>query len=243
MLRQPRDGAPNIDKHRAPSVTPLARAPNPPTRSCLDTDGNRDAVEHAIGTPDAQRVGRFRFYIDGQRWEWSENVERLHGYEPGTVTPTTELLLSHKHPDDRAKVAAVLDKVADGEPFSSRHRIIDTGGRTHWVIVIGDRMLDDAGEVAGTSGFYVDDTDTIQSDISAAVSKVAESRAEIEQAKGLLMAAYGISADRAFDILVWRSQETNVKVRDLARRFLAAMAGTLTAGTRMQVDHALLNIS
>ena len=83
----------------------------------------------------------------------------------------------------------------------------------------------------------------MQSDISAAVSKVAEARAEIEQAKGLLMAAYGISADRAFDILVWRSQETNVKVRDLARRFLAAMAGTLTAGTRMQVDHALLNIS
>ncbi len=208
-----------------------------------DADGHRDAVELAMGTGDAQRVGRFRFYIDGQRWEWSENVERLHGYEPGTVTPTTELLLSHKHPDDRPQVAAVLDKVADGEPFSSRHRIIDTAGRTHWVIVIGDRMLDEVGRVIGTSGFYVDYTDTMQSDITAAVSKVAETRAEIEQAKGLLMAAYGISADRAFDILVWRSQETNVKVRDLARRFLAAMAGTLTAGTRMQVDHALLNIS
>ena len=152
-------------------------------------------------------------------------------------------MLRHKHPDDRQRVAAVLDKVVDGEPFSSRHRIIDTAGRTHWVIVVGDRMLDDAGNVIGTSGFYVDVTETMQSDISTAVSKVTEARAEIEQAKGLLMAAYGISADRAFDILVWRSQETNVKVRKLAHRFINAIAGGLPAETRRQVDRALLDIS
>jgi PAS domain S-box-containing protein len=206
-------------------------------------NGHGHALERAMGTGDPQRVGSFRFYIDGQRWEWSENVERLHGYEPGTVTPTTELILSHKHPDDRQDVANVLDGVIEGEPFSSRHRIIDTAGRTHWVIVVGDRMLDEAGNVIGTSGFYVDFTETMQSDISEAVSKVSETRAEIEQAKGLLMAVYGISADRAFDILVWRSQETNIKVRDLARRFIVAMAGTLPAGVRAQVDHALLHIT
>lgn len=208
-----------------------------------ENDGNLEAVEIPADTEDSQRVGRFRFHIDGQRWEWSESVARLHGYEPGTVTPTTDLLLRHQHPDDREQVAAVLDKVVDGEPFSSRHRIIDTAGRTRWVIVVGDRMLDDAGDVVGTSGFYVDFTDTLQSDISTAVSKVAEARADIEQAKGLLMAAYGISADRAFDILVWRSQETNVKVRVLAREFITSMAGGLPADTRKQVDRALLSVS
>jgi len=206
-------------------------------------DGHGDALERAMGAGEPQRVGSFRFYIDGQRWQWSEAVERLHGYEPGTVTPTTELVLSHKHPDDRQHLASVLDRVIEGEPFSSRHRIIDTAGHTHWVIVVGDRMLDDAGNVIGTSGFYVDFTETMQSDISAAVSKVSEARAEIEQAKGILMATYGISADRAFDILVWRSQETNVKVRDLARRFIDAMTGTLPAEVRGQVDHALLHIT
>ena len=205
--------------------------------------GNLDAAEPPVANGEAQRVGRFRFYLDGQRWEWSETVERLHGYEPGTVTPTTDLVLAHKHPDDRQRVAAVLDRVVDGEPFSSRHRIIDIAGRTHWVIVVGDRMLDEAGNVIGTAGFYVDVTETMQSDITTAVSKVTEARAEIEQAKGLLMAAYGISADRAFDILVWRSQETNVKVRKLAHRFIDAMAGGLPAETRRQVDRALLDIS
>lgn len=208
-----------------------------------DLNTSHEGVELAVGTGEPQRVGSFRFYTDEQRWEWSDNIERMHGYEPGTVTPTTELLLSHKHPDDRQQVAAVLERVVNGEPFSSRHRIVDTAGRTHWVIVVGDRMLDDAGNVVGTSGFYVDYTETMQSDISAALSKMAEGRAVIEQAKGLLMAAYGITADRAFDILVWRSQETNVKVRELARRFVAEMAGGLPDDTRARVDHALLTIS
>jgi len=45
-------------------------------------------------------VGNFserNHYFDDQRWEWSERVQRMHGYQPGAVTPTTELMLSHKH--------------------------------------------------------------------------------------------------------------------------------------------------
>lgn len=243
MLLHPRDeiGDNNgADAPEAPAPHGTSRRTRTPSSHGAKT---REAIELAMSTGESQRVGSFRFYIDGERWEWSENVERLHGYEPGTVTPTTELLLSHKHPDDRREVAAVLKRVAEGEPFSSRHRIIDKGGRTHWVIVVGDQVLDDAGNVIGTAGFYVDFTDTMQSDISAAVSKVSAARAEIDQAKGLLMAAYGISAERAFDILVWRSQETNIKVREVAQRFVAAMAGGLSAETRTRIDHALLDIA
>jgi GAF domain-containing protein len=56
-----------------------------------------------------------------------------------------------------------------------------------------------------------------------AQSKVAEnlrvalqSRAVIEQAKGILMAQRRISADAAFDLLVTLSQDTNRKLRDVA---------------------------
>lgn len=194
----------------------------------------------ADGEP--QRVGRFWFHLDGQRWEWSGTVARIHGYQPGSVQPTTELLLQHKHPEDRSQVAVVLAGVRRGEPFSSRHRVIDTGGRTHWVIVVGDRTFDDAGVVTGTAGFYIDVTEVLQSDISTAVSEVAKSRAIIEQAKGVLMAAYAISADRAFDILVWRSQETNIKVREVAARFMDALAGGLSTDSVSHVDHALLAV-
>jgi PAS domain S-box-containing protein len=196
-------------------------------------------VDLVVGLGEPQRVGRFRFFLAGQRWEWSDAVAHMHGYEPGTAKPTTDLLLEHKHPEDRQQVAAVLDRVLAGEPFSSRHRIIDTAGRTRWVIVVGDRMLDGDGTVIGTSGFYIDVTESLQSDITAVFSEFAASRAQIEQ---VLMAAYGISAERAFDLLVWRSQETNIKVRDVAAHFLAASSGTIPSDSRTHIDRALLTL-
>ena len=208
-----------------------------------DVAGQDGDLDLLVGHGDPQRVGRFRYWLGDQRWEWSDAVARMHGYEPGTVEPSTELLLQHKHPEDRAQVAEVLHRVNRGEPFSSRHRIVDTGGQVHWVIVVSDRMLDDAGTVIGTAGFYVDVTDVLQADVSAAVSEVAESRAVIDQAKGVLMVAYGISAERAFDILVWRSQETNVKVRDLAARFLATFTGRLPTEVLSDLDHTRLTVS
>ena len=105
--------------------------------------------------------GSFRFWFVGQRWEWSDEVARMHGYEPGSVVPTTELLLSHKHPDDRAHVQDLLDyALQSGESFSSRHRFVDTAGNVHDAIVVADRMLDETGAVVGTAGYYIDLTDT-----------------------------------------------------------------------------------
>ncbi|MET8429868.1 PAS domain-containing protein [Nocardia sp. NPDC004860] len=50
----------------------------------------------------------------------------MHGYAPGEVEPTTDLLLAHKHPGDREQVAEIISRsIAHGEPFSSRHRFID----------------------------------------------------------------------------------------------------------------------
>jgi hypothetical protein len=48
-----------------------------------------------------------------------------------------------------------------------------------------------------------------------------ESRAEIEQAKGIIMAASGCSADEAFDMLRQQSQAENRKLRDIAAELVA----------------------
>ncbi|WP_285033645.1 PAS and ANTAR domain-containing protein [Mycolicibacterium sp. lyk4-40-TYG-92] len=190
---------------------------------------------------DAQHVGSFQFHLAEQRWVWSAEVARMHGYALGEVEPTTELLLSHKHPDDRAKVAEILDRVQTGGLFSSRHRIVDSGGKVHWVVVVSDRMTDDNGEVTGTHGYYIDVTTGIQSDLTVAMATVVESRAVIDQAKGILMAAYGIDADRAFEILKWRSQATQMKLRTVAARLLdAVMRQGLAPETVAAIDHLLL---
>jgi hypothetical protein len=69
------------------------------------------ALARAFAGGTAQRVGWYRFYFSDERWEWSPEVEQIHGYQPGTVTPTTQLVLSHKHPDDYAYIAATLDDI------------------------------------------------------------------------------------------------------------------------------------
>ena len=179
-------------------------------------------VEQALAGGEPQRVGWFRFYFADERWEWSPQVQRMHGYEPGTVVPTTKLVLSHKHPDDYGKVAATLDDIRrTSQGFSTRHRIIDVQGRVHHVVVVGDRLYGDDGEVIGTHGFYVDVTPLMrehQDKVTEEVAEIAEARGAIEQAKGMLMLVYRIDAEAAFELLKWRSQETNVKLRALAEQ-------------------------
>lgn len=186
-------------------------------------NGQTPAVEEALTGGAARRVGWFRFYFVDQRWEWSEQVQRLHGYEPGTVTPTTDLVLSHKHPDDRGQIAATLEEIlTTHRPFSSRHRIVDTAGQVHHVVVVGDQLRDDSGAVIGLCGFYVDVTPASGAEqedaITVKVAEITDRRAKIEQAKGMLMLVYGIDETAAFNLLKWQSQENNLKLRLLAER-------------------------
>lgn len=80
-------------------------------------------------------------------------------------------------------------------------------------------------------------------DVSAEVAKFAKNRAVIEQAKGMLMNVYGISADGAFELLKWRSQETNVKLRLVAEqitRDFVALTRDHQTPTRTEYDNLLL---
>jgi GAF domain-containing protein len=53
-----------------------------------------------------------------------------------------------------------------------------------------------------------------------------QSRAVIEQAKGIIMGDRRCSADQAFDILVDLSQQSNRKLRDVAQALVARVEGT-----------------
>lgn len=212
-------------------------------------NGSRREVGPTDSTTPYLNVGSIRFWFVGQRWEWSDEVARMYGYEPGEVQPTTRLLLSHKHPDDRAHVQEILDyALQSAGSFSSRHRFVDTKGRLHDAIVVADRMIDESGVVVGSAGHYIDLTTTFdearQEVLDAALPDLFDNRAAIEQAKGVLMYVYRVSAEQAFRVLQWRSQETNVKLRSLARQLLADVT-TLeppAASLQSQFDHLLLTV-
>jgi ANTAR domain/PAS fold len=192
--------------------------------TALSKTNGDDTVARALAGGSPQRMGTFRFYFEDERWEWCEQVQRLHGYEPGTVTPTTELVLSHKHPDDRNQIAATLDDIRRTHgPFSTRHRIIDVQGNVHQVVVVANQLVDAAGVVIGTEGLYIEVTPSDsehQETLTVEVAKIVENRAAIEQAKGMLMVVYGVNATTAFNVLKWRSQENNAKLRPLAQQIV-----------------------
>jgi PAS domain S-box-containing protein len=196
-----------------------------------------------------QRVGWYRWFFGDERWEWSPEVERIYGYQPGTVTPTTRLVLSHKHPDDYEHVAATFDDIRRRHtPFSSCHRIITMQGTTREVVVIGEQLHDNAGEVIGAQGFYFDVTATGETrEVSIkAIAEIADNRAVIEQAKGVLMYVYQVDADAAFDVLNWLSQETKVRLSALAEQLLADIRtlghddGSRSYGSIFEFDRLLL---
>jgi len=210
-----------------------------------------DSSRPSPAEPDADdvSVGAFRFWFVGQRWEWSDEVARMHGYEPGSVVPTTEILLAHKHPEDRDHVQDLLDRALHAKSsFSSRHRFIDTAGKVHDAIVVADRMADGTGAVVGTAGYYIDLTatfvETRQVALDEALPDLFEARAVIEQVKGVLMAIYRISPEQAFSVLRWRSQETNTKLRLLAKQLIIEIATLPSPSAEVQsaFDHLLLTV-
>ena len=194
----------------------------------MGTDGNSGVtpVDQALAGGIPQRIGWYRFFFADERWEWSPEVESMHGYAPGTASPTTEIVLNHKHSDDRERVSANLLQSRDGhKPWSTRHRIITVDGVVREVVVIGEPLLDSAGDVIGTQGFYIDVTPVREQLITDALAEIVDQRAVIEQVKGVLRVVYRIDDEAAFGVLRWRSQETNIKLRELAEQLMTDFTG------------------
>jgi PAS domain S-box-containing protein len=211
------------------------------------TDGHAvRAIDKAPLGGEPQRVGRFEHRYDDGAWTWSDTVGRMHGYEPGEIEPTTDLVLSHKHPDDLARVKGLLRQSV--APFSSRHRIRTTTGEIRKVVVVGEPVTDADGRTVATRGFYIDITESVHADLQQSISDqvqvIVSHREVIDQAKGMLMAIYQLSADAAFAVLRWRSQELNAKLFTVAEKLVAELPDLLNShsGKRAPIDHYLLTL-
>ncbi len=198
---------------------------------------------------EAVLIGSFKWDLLENRWTWSDELFAMHGFEPGEVVPSQQLVLAHKHPEDRDRAARVMDTaLRDGGRFSCYHRIIDTREKVHHVLTIGTCQTSPAGGVVTMNGYMADLTNARRADlepsIQDAIGGVLEHRAVIEQAKGILMAGYGLTPDAAFALLMSTSQATNLKVHLIAAR-LASRLSRSDAGPLGpdQLDDALARIA
>ncbi len=197
----------------------------------------QDAIQSAAPPT---RIGRFTLDTAAGTWDWDDEVFRIHGLQPGTMTPTTEYVLSRKHPEDLPRVAEVLVRAeTDGKPFSVSHRLRAADGVERRVLMVCDAGVRE-GEHAVTAinGYYIDLTEDFRHESEKvahkAVVESAEHRAIIERAVGGLMVAYGLDPDQAFGMLRWWSQNKNVKVRDLAARLVEAASRGAASGAEIR---------
>ena len=193
------------------------------TPPCDDT-ALPERPTHLDGTP--LRVGQFRFYFADELWEWSAEAAEIHGYPAVEMRPTTDQVMSHKHPEDYPKLAAALAEVRRTRiAVSTRHRIVDVQGAARDVVVFGQQLCDEDGVLSGTQGFYIDVTPpaptatqsrALEQLVTDRIAEIAERRTVIDEVKGMLMLVYRIDDVRAFELLQWRSQVTNTKLRAFA---------------------------
>ena len=186
------------------------------------------AVVAFDGSQPSRPVGYYVYTVEDGAWSWSDGVYALHGYSPREVPATTDVLLSHKHPDDRTRAFEVLETATqDGEPFSCYHRIIDRREKVRSVLSVGRGIKDADDKVK-----QVRRTET-EAEVEIALARSAEHRAAIEQAKGMVMLATGCDADAAFDILRNASRNSNVKLNEIARRLTGAVGKELRGGDQV----------
>ena len=230
---------PEVGRDRDAVSTGVARAPA----------GSGASDTRINGAGGVSGVGSFRFWFEGHRWEWSDEVYRMHGYQPGSIEVTHELVLSHRHPDDLNGLPEALDRVREtGGSSSIWHRFCDRSGREHIVIVVVDSVLDGSTDVVGARGHYVDVTtalkETSRDILDETVPKLVEARAAIEQAKGALKLVYGMNDEQAFKLLQWRSQENNTKLRALATQLVSELdtLTTATSALRTEFDHLIMTV-
>ena len=179
-------------------------------------------------------VGGFSYDAAHDRWSWSPEVFRIHGFEPHDVVPTTQLIRFHAHPDDREAVAETLARaMASPGRSPSPIRLIDAQGAHAPGPAPRARARGPQGAVllrgpAGRPDRLQDQI--LNDDLGPMVDDFRAHRAVIEQAKGIVIQLFAVDADEAFDRLRRCSQAANVKVRDLAEYLVVAAAQDRTPG-------------
>lgn len=176
-------------------------------------------------------TGTFDLDVATGVMDWSEGMFCIHGFAPGQVIPTVDLLLFHKHPEDRESIRTMIGDLSQtGGQAAALHRVIDARGREHQVLASYHAAPSSLGAVERVQGFVVDLTWHLREESRQAVDEALQGafahRAVIEQAKGIIMAVRGLDAEAAFELLTAQSQHTNTKLHTVA----AALADAASRG-------------
>lgn len=119
-------------------------------------DAERQRLQLALSARD---MGVWTYRIASGELIWDEQVERMHGMEPGTFSGRFEEYEACVHPDDRAGLVDSILRAAEGrERFHYRYRTVHPDCDEAWIEGRGVALADLDGEVRELTGVSYDVT-------------------------------------------------------------------------------------
>ncbi|WP_200282458.1 PAS domain S-box protein [Rhabdochromatium marinum] len=130
------------------------------------------------------KVGGWEFDIRTQALTWTEQIFAIHELPLGQM-PSLEAAIDFYHPEDRPKVAAVVQAAMEqGEPYDIELRFITAKGNKLWAHSIGQPIVQD-GEVVKLTGAFQDITARKQAELASQCAKEQLEQAVLSAQVGL----------------------------------------------------------
>lgn len=131
----------------------------------------RDRAQQAVLRREAQlaeaqriaHIGSWEWDIPSNDVRWSDEMHRVYGLVPGQVEVSYGRFLDRVHPDDRERVAAIIEQAyADHKPFELQHRVVRPDGSVRTLLGRGKVVVNESGQPVRMVGTGQDITERQQ---------------------------------------------------------------------------------
>ena len=130
---------------------------------------------------EAGRMGAWTEELDAtRRVEWSPELERLFGLQPGEFAGTDDAFLAFVHPDDRTALHAAVERaIAERNDYEAEYRFTRNDGEQRWMMERGRVLCDESGKPLRLAGLAWDITERKRAEALFRASLEASPSAEI----------------------------------------------------------------
>jgi two-component system cell cycle sensor histidine kinase/response regulator CckA len=106
------------------------------------------------------RMGSWTWDVQTDEVEWTDEVYRIFGLDPGDFRPQIGSIMERFHPDDRAVNEQVMAQaIADREQYTFGARVLLPDGNTRFIVSTSEGHYDDDGKLVRISGTVQDVTE------------------------------------------------------------------------------------
>jgi len=111
------------------------------------------------------KLGSYDFDVVTARFQWSDELVRILGRDPATLTHTYDGVLQCVHPEDRDRVRTTLQAtIRHAQPYSFEARVVRPDGSIVATLCRGRIVADERGGMQRLAGYCQDITERVRSE-------------------------------------------------------------------------------